>query len=76
MKTTKSNTIMIGDNLKSDIKSAQGFGMKAIWINRNKNKTEELKPDYEITNLSEIFKIITEPLNSMSYAMLSSQHAR
>lgn len=59
LKTTKSKTVMIGDTLKSDIKGAQNSGIKSIWVNRNKSKAEDIKPDYEITNLSEIFRIIT-----------------
>lgn len=59
LKATKSKTIMIGDTLKSDIKGAQNSGIKTIWINRNKSISEYIMPDYEIANLSDIFRIIT-----------------
>ena len=54
---------MVGDSLNLDIKGAQDFGIKTIWINRNNNKAENIKPDYEIANLTEIIKIITMPPN-------------
>lgn len=50
---------MIGDSLSTDIKGGQDFGLKTIWINRNVNKTDKIKPDYEVTNLSDIYNIIT-----------------
>jgi putative hydrolase of the HAD superfamily len=57
LKAGKSNTIMIGDSLDSDIKGAKDFGLKAIWINRN-NDSGEIKPDYQIDNLLKIKDIL------------------
>jgi putative hydrolase of the HAD superfamily len=59
-------TIMIGDSLSTDIKGGKDSGLRTIWINRTGNKTDEIKPDYEVTNLLEILKIITAPPNSLS----------
>lgn len=64
LKAKKSSAIMVGDSLNSDIRGAQDFGIKTIWINRNNNKFENIKPDYEIANLTEIIKIITTPPNT------------
>ena len=55
------NTIHIGDMLETDIKGAQDFKMKTIWINdRNSPKPTEILPDYEIKQISEVMKIIQE----------------
>jgi len=59
LKSDKANTIMVGDSLIKDIKGAQDCGLKAIWINRNENKAEDIKPDYEITDLTKISYILT-----------------
>ena len=49
------DAIMIGDNLKFDIKPALNLGMKTIWLNKNqvKNPTE-IRPHIMISNLQEI----------------------
>lgn len=49
------DAIMIGDNLKFDIKPALNLGMKTIWLNKNqvKNPTE-IRPNIMISNLQEI----------------------
>jgi putative hydrolase of the HAD superfamily len=84
LKSEKSGTLMVGDTLKSDIKGAQDYGMKTIWINRDNkdykvNKVNkvyreerdkkndrgngdilEIKPDFEITSLSEIFYVLEQ----------------
>lgn len=54
LKSEKSRTIMVGDSIIKDIKGARDFGLKTIWINRNKNESAGITPDYEITDLSEI----------------------
>jgi putative hydrolase of the HAD superfamily len=61
LKSTKTNTVMVGDSLNTDIKGGLDFGLKTIWINRNGNKADEIKPDYEVIKLSEIYKIISTP---------------
>jgi putative hydrolase of the HAD superfamily len=61
LKAKKAETIMIGDNLSTDIKGAQQYGLKTIWINRSSIKPAEIRPDYEITRLSDIFDILPLP---------------
>jgi putative hydrolase of the HAD superfamily len=58
LKSEKSCTIMVGDSIIKDINGARDFGLKTIWINRNKNEAEGITPDFEITDLSEIYDII------------------
>lgn len=54
-------SLMIGDNLLTDILGSNRVGMKNVWINReNKPKNDEVKPTYEITNLEELFPILDE----------------
>lgn len=59
MNVTAEHSVMVGDNLISDIKPANELGMKSIWINPKgiKNNTD-IKPLYEISRLEEIFKYI------------------
>ncbi|NDI35623.1 HAD family hydrolase [Chengkuizengella sediminis] len=56
--------IMVGDNLKTDIKGALSVGMKCVWINRNNiEPSVEIKPDFEIKELNELHGII-QSINS------------
>jgi putative hydrolase of the HAD superfamily len=73
LKSDRADTIMIGDSLIKDIKGAQDCGLRAIWVNRNKNKAEDIKPDYEITDLTKIFTILSTLINSASINALQSK---
>lgn len=56
----RSDTVIIGDSLTSDIKGGNNFGIKTIWFNQHfADNNTEIKPDYEIHNLNEIKQIIT-----------------
>lgn len=59
LKSSRSSTIMVGNNLITDIKGGQDFGLMTIWINRNGTETNEIKPHYEVKNLSDIDGILT-----------------
>lgn len=54
----KNEFIMIGNSLDNDIKAAINAGIDSIWINRKDEKSESIKPTYEIVNLKEIEEII------------------
>jgi len=58
LKSTATGSIMVGDSLDTDIKGGLVYGLKTIWINRNGEGIDMVKPDYEVTNLSGILKII------------------
>jgi len=67
MKVPPSDTIYVGDNLDKDIEPANQIGMHTVLIHRGgkydpnfpKNKIHSnVKPEYEIHSLSELFKII------------------
>lgn len=57
---TKDEVIMIGDSPESDIQGARNAGIKIIWINRKKNKlaSHYPQPDFQISNLIQLNKII------------------
>ena len=59
LNSDKSAAIMIGDSINTDIKGAKDYGISTVWINRNKVKSDSIKPDYEITNLTGILKILS-----------------
>jgi putative hydrolase of the HAD superfamily len=52
-----SNSIMVGDDLKTDIAGARKAKIDQIFFNYNKNKHED-HPTYEVNNLIEITKIL------------------
>ena len=59
--TNKSNLLMVGDSLTSDIQGGINFGIDTCWFNPNKivNKTK-IKPTYEISNLVELKDLVVE----------------
>jgi putative hydrolase of the HAD superfamily len=59
LKSSRINTIMVGDNFKTDIKGGRDFGITTVWINRSGKKAEDIKPDYEVKSLSEVYQIMT-----------------
>ncbi|MTI47935.1 HAD family hydrolase [Sporosalibacterium faouarense] len=52
-------SVMIGDNLSSDIAPAKELGLKSIWYNKNKviNNTD-IKPDMEICQIKDLNKLL------------------
>ena len=54
----KEETLIIGDNLNSDIKGGNDFGIHTCWFNPKKMKNNlPFKPTYEIRNLMELKKL-------------------
>jgi putative hydrolase of the HAD superfamily len=57
--STINDTIMVGDNLKTDILGAARVGMPSVWINRhNKERDIDVTPTYEIKHLEELIPIL------------------
>lgn len=57
--TKPDETIMVGNDLESDIEGAQKIGIKFVWLNRNKEKNQSnIKPDYEVNTINEIQNIL------------------
>jgi len=57
----RSSFIMIGNSLRSDILGAKNAGIISVWINRKRKIIQgDVRPDYEIDNLEQIFSIITK----------------
>lgn len=55
----KSEVIMIGDSLSSDIKGAFNFGIDSCWYNIHNIKNQSgLNPKYEISSLDELYEIL------------------
>lgn len=57
----KSKTMIIGDSLSSDIKGGYNAGITTCWFNpRGIKKESDIKADYEIGHLKELYKILGE----------------
>ena len=60
LKCKAQNTIHVGDILETDIKGANDCKMYSVWINdSNKLKSVNIQPDYEIQQIYEVVKIIS-----------------
>lgn len=55
----KSQVLMIGDSLNTDIKGGSDYGIDTCWYNpHGKANTSSIRPSYEISKLDELLKII------------------
>lgn len=54
LKEDRSNVILIGDSLTTDVVSGIKNGFDTIWYNPEKKKTKEIQPTYEINHLLEL----------------------
>ncbi|MGJ9382291.1 HAD family hydrolase [Salipaludibacillus sp. CF4.18] len=50
--------LMVGDNLMTDILGANRTGIPSVWLNRFEKEATDVKPDYEIKTLHEIFSLL------------------
>lgn len=56
---TKDNSIMVGDNLMTDILGSNRVGMRNVWINReNKQQNPDVPPTYEVKSLTELLALV------------------
>ena len=54
----KEDILFVGDNLRADVAGAQGAGLAAAWLNRNKAPLNNgVRPDYEISSLTELLAL-------------------
>jgi len=60
LKITPSQVVYVGNSQKHDMIGAKKAGLKIVWINRKNERIlpETPKPDYEISNLSELINIL------------------
>lgn len=55
----KSEVLMIGDSLSSDIKGGNNFGIDTCWYNPKKSiNTSTIKPTYEINDLMSLIELL------------------
>ena len=65
---SKENILMVGNNLRRDIKGANNFGITSVWMNWSPRYYHEInepdeKPDYEINSPKELLCLL-DKLNS------------
>lgn len=57
--TDKSNVLMVGDSLTSDIQGGMNYGLDTCWFNpKNKENHLSFKPTFEINKLEDLLEII------------------
>ena len=57
----KEKAVMVGDRLTSDVLGGKNAGIRTVWLNRYGEKNEtEIVPDYEISDISDLPKLIEE----------------
>ncbi len=49
-----SDILFIGDNYKRDVIGSMNAGMKSIWVNKNDEMCNGIKPDFEIKHIREL----------------------
>jgi putative hydrolase of the HAD superfamily len=54
----KSEVLMIGDSLTSDIAGGINYGLDTCWLNSNKQSSNSFKPSFEINKISELKNIL------------------
>lgn len=55
----KSEILIVGDSLTSDMRGGNNIGIKCCWYNPHHNENDsDIKLDYEIHNLDEIFAVL------------------
>ena len=53
------NAIHVGDMVETDVKGANNYKIKSVWFNdANKINSLNIKPDYEIKEISEVIEIV------------------
>ena len=52
--------LMVGDSLTSDIQGGINAGLRTVWINPKHKAFGNIRPDYEIVNLSQLETILEE----------------
>ena len=54
----KSETLIIGDGLKSDILGGKNFGISTCWIKNGQTNSTDIQPDFEIEQVFELNQIL------------------
>jgi len=54
----KSNALVIGDNIFSDIQGGQGFGMDTCWINKGRVNKSDIQPTHVIKHVLDLQKLL------------------
>jgi len=55
---SKSNVLIVGDNLHSDIQGGINFGISTCWISHGRVNKTDIQPDYTINNFLELPNIL------------------
>lgn len=52
--------MIVGDSLTSDIKGGQVAGIDTIWMNPQEKEAQEIKPTFQIKELTDLYQILEE----------------
>lgn len=51
---SKSEILIVGDSLHSDIKGGNDFGIDTCWVNHGRENTSEIRPKYSVSSFLEL----------------------
>jgi len=57
--TSKKQTLMIGDNLDSDIRGGLDYGLTTCWISHSRENETTIIPDYTIDTLNDLLPLLS-----------------
>ena len=57
MDVPANEAVMVGDKIRTDVRAASAAGVRSVWI-RGGDGSEEVRPDFEISELSELLELL------------------
>ena len=54
----KSSILVIGDNLNSDIRGGQNFGIHTCWVSHGRKNNSDLKPNHQVNTVHELQRLL------------------
>lgn len=54
----KERTVMVGDNIQTDIAGAMQYGLRTIYFDRQWDEPSDIEPEYRVLRLMDICDIL------------------
>jgi len=62
-RTHRTQVLVVGDSLTSDIRGAFNARLDSLWLNRSGAQPGPVPPTYEVHTLAELGQVLTTPSN-------------